>query len=404
VSILFTRDRPPAAAEARSGSYTLQQLAGLVAGSVRGVPTVTSDTAMRHDAVWSCRTRIAQDVSMMPVDTVRYVNKQRQEVTPAPQIIVAPSVNIPALDWRYQVVDSWLADGNAWGLVTETTADGRYPTRIELVAHNDVRPSASGVRFEVHGKERALWPVGDLWWVPAYTVAGQMLGLSPIGYHRETIRNGLAAERFSGDFFLDGGHPSGVLTVAGDPGEKAGSLKERLLNLTKGTREPLILPAGTDWKQMQVNPSDSQFIDTMRYTAEQVCRIYGEDPADHGCSGSGGAITYANRSDADLARFKRRQFWVTKLQESLTALLPRPQVVKLNTSSSLMMTAKERHELHQLRLRNKTTTINEVRRIEDETPFDAAANANPYENPGLPAAVPLASPGTAPDPTQGGAA
>lgn len=399
MSILFTRDRPPAPAEARSGSYTLQQLAGLMVGHARGVPVVNSDTAMRHDAVWSCRTRVAQDVSMMPVDVVRYVSKQRQEVSPAPQIITAPSATIPALDWRYQVVDSWLADGNTWGIVTETTTDGRYPTRIELVQHGDVRPNSDGTRFTVHGKERALWPVGDLWWVPAYTVAGQMLGLSPIGYHRATIRNGLAAEQFSGDFFLDGGHPSGVLTVAGDPGEKAQSLKERLLNLTKGTREPLILPAGSSWQQMQVNPDDSQFIDTMRYTAEQVCRIYGEDPADHGCSGSGGAITYANRSDADLARFKRRQFWVTKLQDSLTALLPRPQVVKLNTSSSLMMTARERHELHKLRLASKTTTVNEIRRTEDEEPFDGTENANPYENPGVPG-------GMAPDPTplQGGAA
>ena len=87
-------------------------------------------------------------------------------------------------------------------------------------------------------------------------------------------------------------------------------------------------------------------------------------------SGGGTSVTYANRSDADLARFKRRQFWVTKLQNALTDLLPRPQVVRLNTSSALMMTDAERWAILDLRLKNKTTTINEVRKLEDETPFD----------------------------------
>jgi hypothetical protein len=111
-----------------------------------------------------------------------------------------------------------------------------------------------------------------------------------------------------------------------------------------------------------------------------VCRVYGEDPADYGSSGGGSGVTYSNRSDADLARFKRRQYWVTKLQNALTDMLPRPQVVKLNTSSLLMMTAKERHEIHAMRLLSKTATINEVRRIEDERPFDGEE----FDEPGVP--------------------
>jgi HK97 family phage portal protein len=380
MSLLFRTSTP--AGEQR---YTLNQLAALSArsrASYEILGTVDADTAMRHDAVWACRTRIAQDVSMMPVDVVRYSNGARIEVNPTPQIIAAPSATVDAMDWRYQLIDSWLANGNAWGIVTQTTPDTRYPLRIELIPHSSVVGAMEGneLALYVDGKRHDLWPVGDLWHKPCYTVAGQFLGLSPIAHHAMSIGNGLAAEKFSADFFNDGGHPTAILGVEGDPTEEqARGLKERLMSLTRGNREPLVIPKAHTYTQLQINPSDSQFIDVMRYSVEQVCRIYGEDPADYGSS-AGGSLTYANRSDADLARFKRRQYWVTKLQNVLTDMLPRPQVVKLNTSSSLMMTAKERHEIHAIRLQSKTATINEVRKIEDERPFDGAE----FDEPGVP--------------------
>ena len=333
---------------------------------------VTADSAMRHDAVWSCRTRIAQDVSMMPVDVVRYVGGTRQTVDQVPQIIAAPSVTATPMDWRYQVIDSWLGWGNAWGIVTARSTNGLYPTRIELQSPSSVvvRDHADGPKFFVNNVEHMLFPVGDLWHVPAYTSPGQLLGLSPIQYHRITISSGLEAQRFGNGFFQDGGHPNAIVGVEGTPtDDQAKSLKDKLMGITRGNRELIVLPKSTTYTQLSVNPDDSQFIETMRYSVEQICRIFGEDPADHGASAGGSSITYANRSDADLARFKRRQFWVTKLQDALTAMIPRPQVVRLNTSSSLMMTTKERHEVHKLRLESQTITVNEVRRIEDDPPF-----------------------------------
>lgn len=358
----------------RLPGYAIQQAEGVGFA-------VDADSAMRHDTVWSCRTRIAQDVSMMPVDVGRYVGDDWQDVARTPQIIAAPSAILSALDWRYQVIDAWLSDGNAWGLVTQVTPDGRYPQRIELRSHRQVRVDITGptVRFYVDNEEQQLWPVGKLWHVPAYTAPGNVLGLSPIAYHATTIGAGIAAEQFGSDFFMRSGHPSAILAPDRDPGpEGSKALKRAFLSATRG-REPAVLPQSVKYQPVQVSPTDSQFIDTMRYTAEQICRIYGEDPADHGVSSGGSSVTYANRIDADLARFKRRQFWVTKLQQALTDLLPRPQIVRLNVNASLMMTPRERHELYKLRLDSRTLTINEVRRIEDETPFSPD-----FDEPGIP--------------------
>ena len=382
MSLLFRRPE-----EARSVRLPADLVARISAPA--GV-YVDGDTAMRHSAVWGCVTRISQDVAMMPVDVVRYVNGERQEVNPTPQIIAAPSVATTPLDWRYQVVASWLTAGNAWGRVTATTASGAYPTRIELLSPSQVRTQVLGGKLTlfVDDVETDLWPLGDLWHVPAYTLPGHPLGLSPIAYHATTISIGLTAQKFGADFLADGGHPSALIQPENMPNEEqAKALKQRFLDLTRGNREPVVLPSTTKYTPLQINPEESQFLDTMRYSAEDIIgRVYLEDPADYGLSAGGKSVTYANRSDADLARFKRRQFWVTKLQGALTDLIPRPQVARLNTSVALMMTAKERHELHQLRLNSRTTTINEVRTVEDEPKFGPE-----YDEPGIPPMEPTAS-------------
>lgn len=375
-----------------------------IVGGMRGSSAVTvdSDSAMRHDAVWSCRTRIAEDVSMMPVDVVRYAGTTRQEVTPVPQIIAAPSAfTTDPMDWRYQIVMSWTGAGNAWGLVTATTPDMKYPTRIEL------REQSQSLRFVQTGKkiqvfvddvEEELWPVGRLWHSPAYTVPGRLLGLSPIQCHATTIGKGMAAGLHGFQYFTDGAHPTSVWKLKGASEAQAKSFKERLMALARGNREPLTVDAdAVSMEQLQSSPTDSQFLDTEKYSVEQVCRIFNCDPADHGSSGGGSSLIYANRTDSDLARLKRRQYWITKMQNVLTAMLPRPQVVKLNTSAFLMMTDMERHQLHDLRLRNKTQSINEIHKIEDEPPV-----ADPeYDKPGIPGGADHPPAAIAPTPTKG---
>jgi HK97 family phage portal protein len=212
---------------------------------------------------------------------------------------------------------------------------------------------------------------------------GTVLGLSPIDYHRTKIAAGLNAEQFGSDFFPNGA-PSALLMPQTDPGpEAAAGLKQRFREAQAG-RDLVVIPQTIKYERIQINPSDSQFIETQRYTVEQICRVFGEDPADHGSAAGGNSQTYANRSDADLARYKRRQFWVTKMQDALGELVPETIAVKLNTSASLMMTARERHEISKLRLDSKTITVNEVRTIDDEAPFPWPE----YDEPGIPSGSP----------------
>lgn len=349
---------------------------------------VDDDEALRHDAYWACVTRISADVAMLPVDVVTGGRGRTADI-PVPEVIAAPSALTEPMDWRQQVVGAWLTNGRAWGLVTQVDERSMRPSRIELRDESCVRVTTTDgkVRFYVDNVEHDLWPVGDLWWSPGHTLPSHPLGLSVVQYHAATIGRGLAAGKFGSDFFTDSGIPAAIITAEDDPGEEAAqTIKAKILQLVQGNREPLILPGGFKYEQIQVNPEDSQFIDTMRYTVEQICRIFGEDPADYGSSAGGSSVTYANRIDADIARMRRRQWWVTKLQNTLTALAPPGLSVRLNTDAVLMMTPMERHELFASRLKSRTMTVNEVRVLGDETPFGPE-----FDAPGVPP-IPLASP------------
>ena len=80
MSYLFRGRQSAPTGEQRAVRLPAELMARMTGSS--NVVAVDPDSAMRHDAVWSCRTRIAQDVSMMPVDVVRYTATGRQAVVP----------------------------------------------------------------------------------------------------------------------------------------------------------------------------------------------------------------------------------------------------------------------------------------------------------------------------------
>jgi hypothetical protein len=71
---------------------------------------------------------------------------------------------------------------------------------------------------------------------------------------------------------------------------------------------------------------------------------------------------------------------VSMLQEAWSEFLPAPQVVRFNVDAILQMTTMERTQIHKMRLDTKTRTVNEVRVLEDEAPFDDPI----YDEPGIP--------------------
>lgn len=384
MSLLFRTKAPTAGAEQRS-TFSLRQLALAMSEQSGGGPRVTSiDEAVRSAATWACVHVKAKGIAMLPVDVVRYDGARRIEVA-KPAIIARPSPLSPsARVWRYQVAWSMFTDGNAFGLVSAIDAAGR-PTQIDLLAPEDVteRKVVDGVpqaKVRDRGVER-LFPFGDLWHVPGEVVApGSPFGLSPVAYGARTTGTSLAAESFGGQFFTRGGHPTGVLTVPGQPtAEQSRELLDWLRN--KANREPMVLPTGTTYETIQIDPKDSQFIELMRFEVEQECRRHGVPPSMVYGAVSGQSVTYSNVTQADLHYLKHTlSYPIDMFQDALSALLPAPRVVKFNRDAILEGDPMAKVDMHIKRVQNRLATINEVRALDDLDPFPGEE----FDLPGVP--------------------
>ena len=355
---------------------------------------------LRSSAVWACTDVLAGSISSLPIDVVRPKLSTRETVT-TPSLLTNPS-GIVTLDvWLYQIVYSMVHDGNAFGLITSVDGASR-PKTIETLDAGAVseRKVVDGVpQARVNGKIERVYPYGDLFHIPGKMVRpGSPFGLSPIEYAAEAIRAGLAAERFGSGFFDDGGHPSSIVYSDQElTPEQALDVKKAYVDATRGNREPAVMGSGLKVEQIQVNPSDSQFLELQRFVVETVARFCRVPPAMVYAAMSGQSVTYANATQADLHYLKHSlDGYLVRIEQALSALLPKPRQVKFNRSALLRADAESRHKVFDMRLKNQTITVNEVRALEDEEPLEGDEFNHPTKPP-----TPAAPVAPAPKPQEG---
>lgn len=388
---LFRRKRslahlpPPPAQEQRFGAPgPLFAYLNAFTGYGANGSSVTLDQALRTSAFWACLRVLAGSVSTLPVDVVKVDGPTRTPVA-APSLLREPSVTVGLEVWLHQFVTSMYDDGNGFGLVTAMDRDSR-PTYIEslapdVVTHRRVEDGIARVR--VDGTDHALWPHGPVFHVPGPLVlAGSPFGLSPRAFASGSIDATMAAQKFGSGFLNNGAVPSAILKLDGaNPTDKqAEAAKEGFVRAAQD-REPVVMGGSWSYEQIQVNPSDSQFLELQRFIIEDVCRYMGVPPSMAYAATSGQNVTYANVSQADLHYLKHSlEVPLTRLEWALSRCIARGQVVKFNRAALLRADALTRWQVLDKRLRNRSMTVNEARALEDEKPFDDPL----YDEPGIP--------------------
>jgi HK97 family phage portal protein len=344
------------------------------------------DAALRNSAAWACIDVLMDALARTPMDGTQSIRGRSVYMNPQPQLLVKPS-GVVGLDvWRGQVGYSMLTDGNAFGRVVamDTRAN---PTQIEMVDSYCVteRKVVDGIPSVLYDNERHnLWPYGDMWHVPGRLVpAGSPFALSPVTYSAKVTGTTLAAEDFSLQFFTDGGHPTMAFYVNAEITEQQGqAIKDSYRRGTRGGREPAVFGSDIRMEHLQTDPNATGYIDLMRFEVEQACRFWRVPPSMVYAAISGQNITYANVSDADLSYLKHSlDGYLVRLENALTAITAPWVTVKANRNAILRSDVKARNEVYDIRLKNSTMTVNEVRALEDESPL----TGEEYDVPGIPA-------------------
>lgn len=352
----------------------LDLLARERAGRVVGSVTVTSDSAMRHSAVWAALRLRANLISSMPVDLFRRIAGQQVEVPKSPLLRTPGALHIGGqrvsiADWLYATQVDLDRCGNAFGLVTEWSGLS-LPSRIDLTAAEDwtvaVRNQAVEYRYRGEKLDR-----GQVWHEREYVVAGLPVGLSPVANAALAIGQYASAQQFTLDWFGNSAVPASRLknTAKTVTPAQADDIKARF---KASVQAGDVFVHGNDWDfdMLAANASQSEFLETQKWSVADVARFF-DVPGDMiDAETSTGSITYANVTQRNL------QLMVTSLgpaikrrEDALSAAMPSPQYVKLNTDAVLRMDPKTRYEMLAIGVDKRAVTPNEWRELDNRPPL-----------------------------------
>jgi HK97 family phage portal protein len=328
---------------------------------------------MQLAAVWRSITLVAELLSSMPVDTYRGSGRNKVEVSTPPNIVTKPSLRVTRREWVYQYVVSMMLRGQAIGVVLAFNETSGLPDVVEWVNPTCVSivcPTSFDLpEYYVNGarvdRDRIIH-------VRNVLMPGCIEGLSPIEYHAETIGLGLAAHKFGAQWFGQGAHPSAILSSDQRIDEKqAESMKKRFVASIRKRREPAVLGSGITYTPIQINPEESQFLQTMGMNAAEIAMIFGVPPEQIGVApiGDGASLTYANREQRwqDFIATCLAHYAV-RLEDAWGAMTPRGQAVKLNFDAVLRGDTLSRYQAHQIGIAGHFLLPNEARELEDRPP------------------------------------
>lgn len=353
-----------------AGMTASEHITRVRSASASPVASVTSDTAMRHSAVWACLRLRANLISTMPVDAYRKVDDVQVEV-PKPPVLMNPGgERVDIQEWLYSTQVDLDRGGNTFGIITERNGMG-LPARIDLVNLAEASVIVKGGNLSQYRLGGQLYDPRDVWHEKQYTISGLHVGLSPVAYAAWTIGEYLSIQQFALDWFGNSTTPAVHLKNTGKTITDDVSAKAKAKY--KASVQPGdVFVTGADWelKPIQANEAASQWIEGKQYSISDVARFF-DCPGDViDAAVQSGNITYANITQRNLQLLIHNVGpAVARRERALSKLLPAPRFVKLNSDALLRMDPQTRAEMGKTLIESKQRVPSELRALDNLPPF-----------------------------------
>jgi HK97 family phage portal protein len=271
-------------AEDRSpfGSFWFEPVGVRTGSGIR----VTADTAMTLSSVFRAVSLVSGHMALVPI---RFYKKgTRKQITKHRVLDLLnkrPNRFQNAFEWREMVQGHLELRGNAYNEILANSKGEieelipRHPdrVRVEVMANGDYRYRIT----DIDGTTRTV-PRGKMWHIRGLSSDG-IVGLSVIEYARESMGLGIAAKSYGAKFFANDAKPtSGWLEFPGTYKDKAqkesvrASLQDAQSSMNRG--KLMLLDYGMKYHEVGATNEDMQFIETQRFSVEDVARWFGVPP------------------------------------------------------------------------------------------------------------------------------
>ena len=335
--------------------------------------TVSTDQALQSPTVAACVHTVASSISSLELEGYRSAdeNGMPEPLNRLPRLWREPSAEESPEDWFYKVVQAAMCDGRAWGRIM--ARDPRMsPTQIELVPDEavTVKPDRSTGAWTFAIDRQPVDPM-DMWWMTGVPARHHPFGVSLVQRASEPIGVQLAALHYLRTWFRDGAHPTALIQTETDLGpEQATGLKRRIMDLTSGSREPLLLPKSVTLNPFQTSPADSEIGDVFMTTATQIATFFLFPPEQAGGS-TGSSMTYSNVEQQQIILMVRAiRYWMRKLELSLSrAVRPDAIYAKFDENDLVRTDLKTKFDAIIAATGGPFLTPNEGREMDDRAPM-----------------------------------
>jgi HK97 family phage portal protein len=244
---------------------------------------IDAETALKYSAVFACCRVLGETFASAPFLLYRKTEDGRELVTDHPLYEIMhnrPNEEMSPFAYKECMMNSLNLGGNAVAeklLGSRGELLGLYPYPHNMVKIERDRETKKLIYRIGNGAEEKVLRRDQVFHVAGPSLDG-VVGLSPISYAAGAIRLGKRYETFGNSFFRNAALPSGAFTKEGALSPESfmrlkDEVKKNFAGLTNaGT--PMILEDGLEWKQMTVNPTDAQLLESKYFQIEDICRIY----------------------------------------------------------------------------------------------------------------------------------
>ncbi|PIB11272.1 MULTISPECIES: phage portal protein [Streptomyces] len=335
---------------------------------------VSSQTAGRIVPLFACWRILADNIASLPVQTFQRNAATRLPNPFLPDLLFRPAARDNLFQWLHKCVVSLAARGNAYGLITARDNFG-FPVNIEWLHPDDVWVDEERPTEPIYHWQGMPLPTEDVFHIPWFVMPGCVVGLSPIQWFASTLGENVAATEYGRRWFENGGTPPAVMKNSAktiNP-EESEEIRNRL-SIAIRSGKPIVIGNDWDFTALDVNPNESQFIETRRLNATAIASIYGVPPGMVGGDQGGGSVTYANveQQTINLTTLTFRA-WLVRIENAVSDQLAGRQMMRFNVDAMIRVDTRTRYEVYSLALQNGWMSVDEVRALENLAPLPNGA-------------------------------
>ena len=332
---------------------------------------VNPNTALTFSTVFACVRVIAETISTLPlfVYKINGNNKIKAKDHSLYSLLHdSPNEECTSVSFIESLITQLLLQGN--GFVEVVRDNFNRVTELYLIDSNKIRifrDSNGNKMFEYYddGEIITLSPsqvmhIAGLGW-------NGVIGYSPIAMMRKQITTGLYQDNFALDFFSKGVKKTPILT---HPEHLSKEAKE---NMKKSFWDAwnngiVVLEEGLKAEFATMNLSDAQFLESRRFSVEEICRVFRVPPH---------LIGDLSRSTNNNIEHQSIEFvthtirpWCVRIEKALNGYLlnnleRKKYNIEFNLDGLLRGDSLTRQQANQIKLNNGVFTRNEWRRQEN---------------------------------------